>query len=85
MCAKASRDNVQLFLTRRNLLALLEKLDHVADGGDSACSIIKSDTEHPTHPMTGVSSVMVTAVEDSDYYQDRTPGDVLDMKTKRVK
>lgn len=78
-------NNVQLFLTRRNLLALLEKLDHVVDGGSSACTLVKNDTEHPTYPIIGASSIRVTAVEDSAYYQDRTPGDVLDMKTGKVK
>lgn len=76
---------VRLFLTRRNLLALLEKLDHVADGGASACTIVKEDTTHAVYPMTGASAVAVTAVEDDDYYQDRTPGDVLDMKTGEIK
>ena len=76
---------VQVFLTRRNLLALLEKLDHVADGGESARTLIKYDAEHPVFPMTGASSVTVTAVEDSDYYQDRIPGDVLDMNTREIK
>lgn len=76
---------VRLFLTRRNLRALLEKLDYVAEGGSSACTIVKSDTAHPVYPMTGASSVAVTAVEDSDYYQDRIPGDVLDMKTREIK
>ena len=72
--------DVQLFLTRRNLLTLLEKLDHVADGGDSVCTIIKRDTKHSVYPMTGASSIIVTAVEDNDYYSDRSPGDVLDLK-----
>lgn len=76
--------NVHLFLTRRNLLTLLEKLDHVAEGGFSACSIIKNDTRHPTFPITGATHVTVTAVEDDDYY-DRAPGDVLDNKTGEIK
>jgi hypothetical protein len=78
-------NNVQLFLTRRNLLALLEKLDHVADGGNSSCTLIKRDTTNPNFPITGATSVTVTAVEDDVYYQDQVPGPVMDMKTGELK
>lgn len=77
--------NVQVFLTRRNLLSLLEKLDHVADGGESACTLIKRDTSHSRYPLTGADNVIVTAVEDDDYYDDRRAGDVLDMGTGEAK
>ena len=62
--------SAQVFLTRRNLLALLAKLDREG----SQCTIIKGDTLHPTHPVTGVDEVWVTAVEDDVYYTDREPG-----------
>lgn len=60
----------QVFLTRRNLEALLKKLDREG----SQCTIIKGDTVHPTHPITGVDEVWVTAVEDDTYYTDRKAG-----------
>ena len=75
----------KLYLTRRNLLTLLEKLDHVANGGSSACTLIKNDTTNPTYPITGATSVRVTAVEDEDYYQDEIPGPVMDMRTGEIK
>lgn len=75
----------KLFLTRRNLLTLLEKLDHVANGGSSACTLIKNDTTHSVYPITGASSIAVTAVEDDVYYQGQTPGPVLDMETGELK
>ena len=78
-------NNVQVFLTRRNLLTLLEKLDHVKSGGASQCTIVKSDTVHPTHPIVGADNVRITAVEDEDYYTDRTAGDVLDLNTGETK
>lgn len=78
-------NNVQLFLTRRNLLTLLEKLDYVANGGASACTIVKCDTKHSVYPITGASSVSVTSVEDNDYYNDRDPGFILDMEAGELK
>lgn len=57
-----------LYLTRRNLQTLLNKLDRE----DSAKGIIKYDTMHPKYPIT--EPTMVFAVEDEDYYTDRKPG-----------
>lgn len=62
----------KLYLSRRNLLTLLAKLDRVALGEPSQCSLIKQDMEHPDYPST--CRWMVTAVEDADYYTDRLPG-----------
>ena len=62
--------SAQVYLTRRNLEALLKKLDRPG----SHCTIVKGDTVHPTYPVTGVGEVWVTAVEDEDYYTDREPG-----------
>lgn len=76
---------VQLYLTRRNLLALLEKLDHVAAGGVSTCSLGKQDTVHSKYPMTGADIIMVTAVEDDDYYTDRSPGGMINLNTGEMK
>ena len=63
-----------LFLSRRNLLTLLSKLDRTAAGDRSGCTIVKQDTVHPYYPSTDV--IAVTAVEDEDYYTDRRPGRV---------
>lgn len=67
---------IRLYLSRRNLLALLKKLDGVKEGIPSACSIVKRDTTHPDYPST--TNVQVTAVEDEDYYTDRSPGVMRD-------
>ena len=64
----------KVYLTRRNLLALLSKLDRVAAGETSACTIIKQDRVHPVYPCSDV--IEVTAVEDKDYYTDREAGEV---------
>lgn len=63
----------QLYLSRRNLLTLLNKLDRQAAGGETACTIIKYKV--PGDPfMQSLAEVRVTAVEDEAYYAARLPG-----------
>jgi hypothetical protein len=59
-----------LYLSRRNLLVLLNKLDRKG----SNQTIIKNDTEHPKYPAS--DRTIVVAIEDADYYTDREPGGV---------
>jgi hypothetical protein len=66
-------DMQQLYLSRRNLEALLSKLDRKKAGDVTACTLIKNDTEHPKYPQT-MKNIMVTAVENEEYYIDREPG-----------
>lgn len=66
---------MQIFLTRRNLLSLLSKLDRAKAGETTARTIVKRDTAHPKYPI--LTEIAVTAVEDADYYTDREPGEVL--------
>jgi hypothetical protein len=65
----------QVYLSRRNLLTLLSKLDRQKNGEQTHCTLIKTDTEHETYPCS--AKIVVTAVEDKDYYTDRKPGSVL--------
>lgn len=63
-----------VYLSRRNLLTLLSKLDRVAQGGSiSELTLIKRDTTHPKYPQT-MDQICVVAVEDEDYYSSRNPG-----------
>lgn len=64
----------QVYLTRRNLLTLLSKLDRTKAGDPSECTIIKRDTAHPKYPCSDV--IAVTALEDAEYYTDREAGAV---------
>lgn len=65
----------RVYLSRRNLLALLSKLDrNRASPGSSSVTLVKCDTEHPVYPCSDVT--IVTALEDEAYYTDRPPGDV---------
>ncbi|MBU5635117.1 hypothetical protein KOM00_00030 [Geomonas sp. Red69] len=72
--------NARVFLSRRNLLTLLSKLDRRIAGQQTACTIIKNDKTHPVYPQT-MRSIEVVAVEDEDYYFERTPGPVHDSDT----
>lgn len=65
----------KVYLTRKNLTALLSKLDRVKAGEHSARTIIKYDNVHPTYPQT-MEAISVIAVENEDYYTERTAGSV---------
>lgn len=65
----------QVFLSRKNLLTLLNKLDRKLKGEHTMCSLIKNDNLHPKFPQT-IDRIMVTAIEDADYYFERTNGDI---------
>jgi len=63
----------QVYLSRRNLLTLLSKLDRKANGEDTKCSLIKCDDKHPKYPQS-MSHIMVTALENEEYYTERNAG-----------
>jgi len=65
----------EVYLSRRNLLVLLSKLDRKAMGEETACAIIKSDNTHPTYPQT-MQQIKVVAIEDGEYYTDRGAGKI---------
>lgn len=77
-------DVVQVYLTRRNLLTLLSKLDRVKNGEESQRTIGKHDTKHKKYPQTH-RAIYITAVEDADYYSDRDPGPVHPMDNPDIK
>ena len=62
-----------VYLSRRNLLTLLSKLDRRAQGEESACTIVKADNTHPTLAQT-MPEIAVVAVENDEYYCQRKPG-----------
>lgn len=57
----------KLYLSRRNIVTLLEKLDRVRDGESSPCTIIKSDHAHPVYPQS-MRRIAASAVESGDQY-----------------
>lgn len=72
----------QVFLTRRNLLTLLSKLDR-AGSSSTLCSIVKNDDTHPKYPQS-MPLIVITAVEDDDYYTDRSAGPVHPIDEARI-
>lgn len=72
----------QLYLSRRNLLTLLSKLDRKKAGEDTWCTIIKRDTIHLTYPSS--TEIRVTAIEDESYYTDRPAGVVSPLDTPKA-
>ena len=63
----------QIYLSRRNLLALLSKLDRLETGDETACAIIKSANLADPYCNT-IDQVVVTAVADEEFYANRQPG-----------
>ena len=64
----------KIYLSRRNLLTLLSKLDRKLKGEQTYCTIIKERNESDPYVNT-IDIVSITAVEDSDFY-NRAPGEV---------
>ena len=63
----------QIYLSRRNLLALLSKLDRLEAGDETACAIVKY--ANPLDPYCNtIDQVMVIAVPDEKFYTNRSPG-----------
>ena len=69
----------QVYLSRRNLHALLSKLDRCARGERTECAIIKTDVDHPKFKQS-MSAIFVEAVEDDEYYVDRPPGPMVEQE-----
>lgn len=67
----------KLYLSRRNLLTLLSKLDRDAAGEHTVCTLIKHQQPSPQYQQT-MKEIAVIAVQDEDYYgaQARPAGEV---------
>jgi hypothetical protein len=62
-------DNIsKIYLSRRNLLALLSKLDRQVAGEETLCTIIKHQHDSPEYQQT-MKNIAVFAVEDDEYYE----------------
>jgi hypothetical protein len=64
-----------VYLSRRNLLTLLSKLDRAKAGEKTEKTIIKNDVQHEEYPCS--ERTVVIAVEDTDYYTKRNPGGIV--------
>ena len=63
----------RVYLSRRNLLTLLSKLDRASMGEETFKALVKCDNRHPKYPQT-MPELEVVAIEDAEYYTDRSPG-----------
>lgn len=65
--------NERIYLSRRNLLTLLSKLDRFEQGQETRCAIVKY--ANPLDPYCNtIDEVMVIAVPDEKFYTQRVPG-----------
>lgn len=62
-----------IYLSRRNLEALLSKLDRLEAGDETACAIIKYRNEQDKYQQT-MPAVMVIALPNDEAYASRAPG-----------
>jgi hypothetical protein len=63
----------RIYLSRRNLLTLLSKLDRFEQGQETRCAIVKY--ANPLDPYCNtIDEVMVIAVPDVKFYTQRSPG-----------
>jgi hypothetical protein len=65
----------KVFLSQRNISALLSKLDRTSQGDSSACTLIKGDNQHAEYPQT-MARCRVTAVETSEDKQKYTSNQI---------
>lgn len=62
-----------IYISRRNLLTLLSKLDRQLEGQLTHCRLDKPESTNPSYPH---KEYTIIAVEDHDYYSNREPGEV---------
>jgi hypothetical protein len=75
----------KVYLSRRNLLALLSKLDRESNGEDTHCAILKNRGDKPEFQQT-MKEIMVIAVADDEYYGTlgRPAGMMVDADEKNL-
>lgn len=68
----------KIYLSRRNLVTLLAKLDADASGIETACTIIKHRNPEVAAYQQTMPAIAVIAVQDEEYYsaQQRPAGEM---------
>ena len=65
--------NERIYLSKRNLLTLLSKLERLEQGQDTQCALVKY--ANPLDPYCNtIDTVIVIAVPDDKFYTTRSPG-----------
>jgi hypothetical protein len=63
----------KLYLSKRNLLTLLSKLERQEAGDETACGIIKFKNKNDPF-VNSMDEILVTAISDEKFYINRAPG-----------
>jgi len=64
-----------VYLSKRNLLTLLSKLERLEKGEETFCAIIKYQNLQDPY-CNSMDQVVVAAIPDEKFYVNRTPGPV---------
>lgn len=73
----------KLYLSRRNLETLLNKVKRFEEGQETACTIIKY--ANPTDPYCNtINELMVIAIPDEEFYTNREPGPMHPLDTLKT-
>lgn len=67
----------RVYLSKRNLLALLAKLERVEKGEHSFCTIINFQNPGADYDQT-MDTVAITAVPDEEYYKTQPKGVIFE-------
>lgn len=74
----------RIYLSKRNLLTLLSKLERLEAGEDTRCTIIKN--ANPLDPYCNtVDQVAIIAIPDEKFYVNRQPGAMHPKDEERMK
>jgi len=63
----------RIYLSKRNLLTLLSKLERLEHGDETACAIVKYSNPTDLYCNT-IDQVIVVAIPDEMFYTNREPG-----------
>lgn len=67
-----------LYLSERNLRALLSKLERKKKGDDTACAIVKYQDKNSKYKNSS-KAIRVVAITDEEAYTNREPGYMLEL------
>lgn len=74
----------RIYLSKRNLLTLLSKLERLEAGEDTKCAIIKNRNVLDPYCNT-VDQVAVIAIPDEKFYVNRNPGPMHPKDEEKIK
>ena len=73
----------RIYLSKRNLLTLLSKLERFEQGDETRCAIVKHSNPFDPYCNT-MDEIMVVAVPDEKFYINRTPGEMHPLDEAKI-